>query len=654
MRLTLRLVCIFAALALVGCTSNREGEALLTQAPETPTPAQSYSSQAKATPVTEPTAEAVPTLTLLPAATPVPTASPVPTFTPVPTALPTPTLPPTPTNTPTLVPTPTPLPTATMVPRPTLTLEPLQVAVSVPLAGVAREQSPLFSYENEQVYDEVRALVSGQNSFVADFYRHLAQEEEGNLFYSPYSLYTAMAVVYAGAAGSTAAEFQDVMGIGVPSDRFHRNLNSLDLTLLNDSVRPGEEDTEAADSRPTLSVANGLWIQDGLEVRPGFLNTVTANYGMVLAQLDFRKAPKQAVEAINQWVDEATQGKIKQAIGPTSITDDTSLVVTNAVYFKGDWEDQFEEENTTDQPFYLLDRLVVQVPMMYQSNNYYYRLGEGYQAVELPYTSGYSMLVVMPDEGTFAAFEESLTGERLQSLVEDLSGGKVILRMPRFKLEHGFSAKKGLQALGLTEAFDRESADFSPIAERLFGLPVEELWIEDAVQKAFVEVNEEGSEAAAVTAFVGGGIPTSSSPPPVEITIDRPFIFLLRHSQTGAVLFMGRVLNPDPEAPATVGTRPPPTPTPAPREPAPPPAIFYGVATLDGTPAPPGTEIKAFDGDREIGRAIVSEDAKFTLMVGMSEGPITFKVGGVDALEKVRAWQGGNITGGFNLHAANP
>ena len=187
-------------------------------------------------------------------------------------------------------------------------------------------------------------LCPARTAFVADFYRHLAQEEEGNLFYSPYSLYTAMAVVYAGASGQHRnAEFQDVMGIGVPSDRFHRNLNSLDLTLLNDSVRPGEEDTEAADSRPTLSVANGLWIQDGLEVRPGFLNTVTANYGMVLAQLDFRKAPKQAVEAINQWVDEATQGKIKQAIGPTSITDDTSLVVTNAVYFKGDWEDQFEE-----------------------------------------------------------------------------------------------------------------------------------------------------------------------------------------------------------------------------------------------------------------------------------------------------------------------
>ena len=447
MRLTLSFVCILATLALAGCTSNGEGEALLTLAPETPTPGQSSSPQPRATPMMEPTAEVVPTLTLRPTTTPVPTASPVPTFTPAPTATPTPTLPPTPTPTPTLAPTPTPVPTPTLaptpVPTPTLTPEPIQVAASTPLEGVTREQSPLFSYENEEVFTEVRALVSGQNSFVANFYRELAQEEDGNLFYSPYSLYLAMGVVYAGAAGSTAAEFKDVMGIGASPDRFHRNLNSLDLTLLNDSVRLGEEDTEEAGSRPTLSVANGLWVQDGLEVLPGFLNTVTANYGIGLEQLDFRKSPDGAVEAINRWVDEATQGKIQGAINRDSITEFTSLVVTNAVYFKGDWEDQFREENTTDKPFYRLDGLVVQVPMMFQSNDYSYRLGEGYQAVELPYTSGFSMLVVMPDEGTFEAFEESLTGERLQAIADHLRGGKVILRMPRFKLEYGFSAKQG-------------------------------------------------------------------------------------------------------------------------------------------------------------------------------------------------------------------
>ena len=515
------------------------------------------------------------------------------------------------------------------------------------LSGVPREVRALASYENEGVYSEVQALVSGQNSFVADFYRYLAEEADGNLFYSPYSLYMAMAVVYAGAAGNTAAELQNVMGIAAPPDQFHRNLNSLDLTLLNDSVRPGEEAF-----RPILSVANGLWVQDGLEIRPGFLNTVTANYGIGLAQLDFRESPDGAVNAINQWVDEATQGKIKGAINRKSITDDTSLVVTNAVYFKGDWEDQFQEENTTVQPFYLLDGLVVQVPMMYQSARYRFHLGEGYQAVGLPYRGNdFDLVVVMPDEGTFTAFEESLTGERLQAITDSMGGGEVILEMPRFKLEYDFSAKKGLQALGLTDAFDRQGADFRPIAERLFGLPVEELWIEDAVQKAFVEVNEKGSEAAAVTAFFGGTMATSIPPPPVPITIDQPFIFLLRHAGTGAVLFMGRVLNPAPDAPTKVGQRPLGTPTPVPQGLSEPPQILKGTANLNGATAPLKTVIKAFAGGRAIGWAMVGDNGEFTLLLLKSEGPITFTLDGVDALETLPEWISGSLTPGFNLTA---
>ena len=414
------------------------------------------------------------------------------------------------------------------------------------LEGVPREQIPEnLIYDNNEAYEEIKSLVNSQNDFVGSFYRHLAQEGEGNLFYSPYSLYTAMGVVYAGAAGNTATEFQDVMGIGAPADRFHRNLNTLDLTLLNDSVRPGAENREAEGFRPTLSVANGLWIQDGLEVLPGFLNTVTANYGIELAQLDFRNYPDGAVTAINQWVEEATQGKIMKLINRDSITEFTSLVVTNAVYFKGEWEHKFQEELTTDEPFFLLDGQEIQAPMMFQRNNYGWQVDDGYQAVELPYEGDtFTLLVLMPDEGAFETFEQSLTGERLQAITGNLNWSEVRLRMPRFKLDYSFSAKKGLQALGLAEAFDKENADFRPIAERLNGVPIEAIWIEDAVQKAFVEVNEEGTEAAAATAFAVGVTPLSEPPPPVEVTIDRPFIFLLRHSDTGAVLFMGRVLDP--------------------------------------------------------------------------------------------------------------
>ena len=187
--------------------------------------------------------------------------------------------------------------------------------------------------------------------------------------------------------------------------------------------------------------------------------------------------------------------------------------------------------------------------MMFQSEDYGYRLGEGYTAVNLPYRGyDFDLLIFMPDEGTFETFEESLTGDRLQAITEYMGSDPVILQLPRFKLEYRFSAKEGLQGLGLGDAFDRKQADFDPIASSLFGLPIEELWIEDAVQKAFIEVNEKGSEAAAATAFFGGVIEKSIPPPPVEITIDRPFLFLLRHSHTGVVLFMGRVVNPHPGA----------------------------------------------------------------------------------------------------------
>ena len=480
-----------------------------------------------------------------------------------------------------------------------------------------------------------------QNTFIADFYRLLAGEEDGNLFYSPYSLYTAMAVVYAGAAGNTAVQFQDVMNVRAAPERFHGNLNSLDLTLLNDSLRPGQADSDDPDAPPTLSVANGLWLQDGLEVQPEFLNTATANYGIGLQQLDFRKAPDGAVKTINQWVDKATQGKIKGAINRSSITDDTSLVVTNAVYFKGDWEYQFEEENTTDQPFYLLDGKVVQVPMMFQREDYGYRLGEGYTAMNLPYRGyNFDLLIVMPDEGTFETFEESLTGDRLQAITAYMGSAPVILQLPRFKLEYSFSARAGLQGLGLGDAFDRKRADFRPIASSLFGEPIEELWIEDAVQKAFIEVNEKGSEAAAATAFFGA-VTTSIPPPPVEITIDRPFIFLLRHSETGAVLFMGRVLNPEPEAPKLSRSEIPPTPT----------KVFVGIATLNGETAPGGTEVGAFDRDREIGQATVGDGGKFALLVEDSDGPITFHIAGIDAQGSIPEWSG-VMTFGLNLTVA--
>ena len=184
-------------------------------------------------------------------------------------------------------------------------------------------------------------------------------------------------------------------------------------------------------------------------------------------------------------------------------------------------------------------------------------------------------------------------------------------------------------------------------------MPIEGLWLEDALQKSFIEVNEEGSEAAAVTVIIGDGLPTGAPPPPIEITIDRPFIFLLRHSPTGAVVFMGRVLNPDPEAPVVSRDSIPPTPTPGPPRPTEFPMVLIGIATLNGLAVPPGTIIAAFDGDKEVASSQAQEGGAFTLLVGRSEGPITFKVGCHPALETAPEWVIGSLTRGFNLTAGS-
>ena len=351
LRLAPFLFVLTTTLALAGCTSPLPTLEPTALPIATPADAVEYVPTSPMTPV-KPTLAATPVPATSPTSIPAPptmteqtvapviperTSTPTPAVTPVPTPQPTATPLPTPTPLPTFVPTP--------IPPPTSTPAPVAVAVAMPtsLKGVPRIQAPLFSYDNEPVYNGVLSLVSSQYGFVADFYRLLAEEDEGNLFYSPYSLYTALAVVFAGAGGTTAAQFHEVLNLGGDPDQFHRDLNSLDLTLLDHSVRPGEPGGEDAESLPILSVVNGLWVQDGLEVRPQFLNTVTANYGIALQQLDFTQSPEAAAIAINQWADEATHGKIKGAISRKSITDDTVLAVTNAVYFKGDWEDQFEE-----------------------------------------------------------------------------------------------------------------------------------------------------------------------------------------------------------------------------------------------------------------------------------------------------------------------
>jgi len=248
------------------------------------------------------------------------------------------------------------------------------------------------------------------------------------------------------------------------------------------------------------------------------------------------RAPEEARVTINEWVSEQTEGRIKDLIPPGAIDALTRLVLTNAIYFNAAWSRPFEEERTEDAPFYRLDGSQVTVPMMRQVESFGYATGEGYQAVELPYDGHeLSMVILVPKEGEFETFEAALDVQRLEAILQDLRYTQVALSMPKFEIESSFSLVDALAAMGMPVAFSDE-ADFSGMTGS------RDLTISDVVHKAFVSVDEAGTEAAAATAVI---MKLTSAPmEPVEMRIDRPFLFAIRDLQTGALLFVGRVVDP--------------------------------------------------------------------------------------------------------------
>jgi len=286
-----------------------------------------------------------------------------------------------------------------------------------------------------------------------------------------------------------------------------------------------------------LNIVNAIWGQTGYKFLREFLDVLAENYGAGLRLLDFVKAPEESRITINDWVSDQTEGRIEDLIPQGEIDALTRLVLANAIYFNAAWLNPFEEERTQDGPFYLLDGGQVTVPMMRQTELFGYAEGEGYQAVELPYDgSELSMVILLPRPGEFEAFEGSLNAARADAVLKELAHKQVALTLPKFEFESGFRLVEALAAMGMPVAFS-DDADFSGMTGNL------DLFISAVIHKAFVSVDEAGTEAAAATAVVmemKAARPTE----PVEVTVDRPFVFLIRDIQSGAILFVGRVLNP--------------------------------------------------------------------------------------------------------------
>jgi len=385
-----------------------------------------------------------------------------------------------------------------------------------------------------QVNDEAMdALVEGNSAFAFDLYGRLAEEHgDDNLFYSPYSISLALAMTYAGARGETEQQMADTLHYTLPQDELHPAFNALDQTLASRGEGAEGKDDEGF----RLNIANAIWGQKDYSFRDAFLDTLARNYGAGLRVVDFASAPEEARVAINEWVSEKTEGKIEELIPKNVIGSLTRLVLTNAIYFNAAWAEPFEEDRTQDGTFHLLDGSEVTVPMMRQTTSFGYAQGEGYRAVELPYDGReLSMVILLPEAGGFESFEGSLDAERMAAVVEDLGYEQVNLTMPKFEFDAGFSLNDALVAMGMEDAFSGE-ADFSGMTGD------RSLHISDVIHKAFVSVDEKGTEAAAATAVV---MAESAAPAqPVEVTVDRPFIFTIRDIETGAVLFVGRVVDP--------------------------------------------------------------------------------------------------------------
>lgn len=372
-------------------------------------------------------------------------------------------------------------------------------------------------------------LVAGQTAFALELYAQL-RPAEGNLFMSPYSIASALAMTYAGARGDTAAEMEEALHFTLGQEGTLSSFSALQARLGALQAGGGIQ----------LTIANSLWPQQGVPLLPEYLSRVKACTDSAITPLDFMGDTEGARGTINRWVEEKTQDKIRDLIARGGLDPLTRLVLVNAIYFKGKWESPFSPQGTGEAAFFISPEAEVRVPMMVQTHRFPYAEMEDVQIVELPYAGGgVSMRVALPKEKDgLTALEARLTPEILEEWRDALVLREVRVFLPKFKMRWGtFPLNGPLKALGMADAFDEARADFSGMDGR-----PKWLYIGAVLHQAFVEVNEEGTEAAAATAVVmkARGMPM----PPAVFRADHPFLFLIQEKESGAILFMGRMTDP--------------------------------------------------------------------------------------------------------------
>jgi serpin B len=408
----------------------------------------------------------------------------------------------------------------------------VRVPAPEPLAAdtAAEELRKLEGGNKPATQADVAAVVKGNSEFAFDLYGKL-RVKDGNLFFSPNSISAALAMTYAGARGETAVEMARTLHFTLDQDKLHPAF----AALLKEQNGGGKQ------RGYQLSVANALWGQKGFPFKADFLRLTKEHYGGGFQEVDFARNTEAARREINRWVEQRTEDKIKDLLPEGVLNNRTGLVLTNAIYFKGGWDIPFDKDQTREDTFQVSPGQAVKAPLMrlrHQKGEFKYLDGGSFQALELPYAGRHlAMLVLLPKKlDGLAALEETLTADTLAVCVSRLRKQEVMVTLPKFQTTAAFSLQETLSALGMRQAFDRTRADFSGQQD---GRDL--LFLSAVVHKAYVGVNEEGTEAAAATAVVeeirsGRAIPVFRA--------DHPFVFLIRDTRNGSILFLGRVVNP--------------------------------------------------------------------------------------------------------------
>jgi serpin B len=371
---------------------------------------------------------------------------------------------------------------------------------------------------------DAATLARDNAAFAVDLYRTL-RAQPGNLVFSPTSLSLALAMTYAGAAGSTATEMATALHFTLPAAALHPAFDALELALESRGADAGSF---------ALDFANATWADRALSLEPGFLDLLAVNYGAGVRRVDFLQ-PDAARDIINQWVSEKTEARVPALLQQSDLDGDTRLVLTNAVSFKADWASPFAAKSPAGT--FHAPSGDVSARMMSGSDGAWLWQGAGYQAAALPYVgNAVSFIAAVPDAGTFESFEAGLTAETLQAVLSTDAATRTLgrLTLPRFSFAARFDVKDALEALGMIAAFDSGSADFSGIDGG------HDLYVKKVIHQATIAVDEKGTEAAAASAVVINRKAALLT----TLVVDRPFLFFIRDDATGALLFAGRVLEP--------------------------------------------------------------------------------------------------------------